>query len=231
VDAPLSGGLNVHKTRLLSVSVLLAVTGLVGTGCSSSAPLTTGSLQITVTGPPGGAAAAVMVTGPSGYSQAVSATTTLSRLVPGMYTITTTSVVITNATYGAAAIAVDVVASNTPAAASVSYVVVSGALAINVTGLSSSVSASVDVTGPNGFTQTIKQSQTLYNLLPQTYTVTAKGVTERCYDGTCRWPGFSLEPSPATQTIVVSASLTPETVSIQYKGTRPCTDGPCRFAP
>src|ERR1700686_4183961 len=109
-----------------AILLLLAATVL-DTGCSSSTePKPTGSLQLTVSGLPGAAAAAITVTGPAGYSHTVTATTTLTALVPGSYTIAALNVFASAATYGPAQASqtVSVVASTTTAAtASVSYAV------------------------------------------------------------------------------------------------------------
>ena len=118
-----------HKTWGSSAAILLAALTVIGTGCSSSstAPPTTGSLQITVTGSPGGVGA-ITVTGPSGYTQSVTVSTTLSALVPGTYTIAALNVFASNATYGPALASqpIPVTASNTPARATVTYALLSG---------------------------------------------------------------------------------------------------------
>ncbi len=110
--------------------ILLGAATVLDTGCSSSTgPFTgtgpIGSLQLTVSGLPGGAAAAITVTGPGGYSQSVTVTTTLSVRVPGSYTIAALNVFAANATYGPAQASqmVSVVASTTAATASVPYAV------------------------------------------------------------------------------------------------------------
>jgi Kelch motif len=115
-----------HKTWGSSAAILLAALTCIGTGCSNSstAPPPTGSLQITVTGSPGGVGA-ITVTGPSGYAQGVTVSTTLSALVPGTYTIAALNVFASNATYGPALASqpIPVTASNTPATATVTYAV------------------------------------------------------------------------------------------------------------
>jgi N-acetylneuraminic acid mutarotase len=108
--------------------LLLAAATLLNTGCSSStaptiAGTTTGSLQLTVSGLPDAADAAITVTGPAGYSRVVATTTTLSALVPGSYSIAALNVFAANATYGPAQASqtVNVVATTIAAAASVPY--------------------------------------------------------------------------------------------------------------
>jgi hypothetical protein len=114
--------------------LLLAAATALDTGCSSSTaptptgPTPTGTLQLTVSGLPGAAAAAITVTGPAGYSHSVTVTTTLPALVPRSYTITALNVFASAATYGPAQAlqTVSVVASTTAATASVPYAVLPG---------------------------------------------------------------------------------------------------------
>jgi hypothetical protein len=167
-----------------------------------------GSLQITVT-PPAGAPAAITVSGPFGFNRAVSATTTLSNLAPGPYTITATNVVVSNATYAAtpSPTTVAVVASTTPATASVSYARISGSLTVTVSGLPTGTMASVTVSGPGGFNQTLTASQTLSNVLAGTYTITASNVTVS---------SAIYAPTPASASVAVTASNTPAAASVAY---------------
>ncbi|HEY7613768.1 MAG TPA: hypothetical protein VH764_12285 [Gemmatimonadales bacterium] len=74
-----------------SAEVIFTVT------CSAA----TGSLVVTVSGLPAGAAAAVSATGPGGFSRAVTATTTLTDLTPGEYTVTASTVTAGGSTYTA----------------------------------------------------------------------------------------------------------------------------------
>ncbi len=62
---------------------------------------TTGSLRVTVSGLPAGAAAAVTVSGPGGFSQAVTATRTLTGLAPGTYAVAGRDVASGGTTYTA----------------------------------------------------------------------------------------------------------------------------------
>jgi hypothetical protein len=167
-----------------------------------------GSLQITVTPPPG-APAAITVVGPFGFNRVVSATTTLSNLAPGSYTITATNVVVSNATYAATAssIAVTVVASTTPATASVSYARISGSLTLTVSGLPTGTMAGITVSGPGGFNQTVTASQTLSNIMAGTYTIAASNVAVS---------SAVYAPTPASASVTVTASNTPAAASVAY---------------
>jgi outer membrane protein assembly factor BamB len=78
---------------------------LVLSGCSSGAPgggiVSGGNLQITVSGLPQGTDANVLVNGPDGYQQRATASTTLTKLVPGSYTVTPLAVMVSKMGYQA----------------------------------------------------------------------------------------------------------------------------------
>lgn len=73
----------------------------------------------------------------------------------------------------------------------------SGNLSLSVAGLPSGSSADLTVTGPGGYTQAVTGSQTLTQLSPGTYTVTANSVTV----GSTVYTGI-----PPTQTVAVNGS-------------------------
>ncbi|HEU4922737.1 MAG TPA: hypothetical protein VFT23_06665, partial [Burkholderiales bacterium] len=83
-----------------------------------------------------------------------------------------------------------------------------GALAISVTKLPPGVPAAIHVTGPNGYAQDIAQSQTLANLAPGDYTVTATSVPSG---------GITYLPSAGVQVAVVAPRATTP-VTISYTG-------------
>lgn len=102
-----------------------------------------------------------------------------------------------------------------------------GSLSVAVEGLPPTASASVTVSGPNGFTQVVGPAAiTLTDLAPGTYTVAAAGVS----DG-----GATYVPLPATQTVQVSAggvagasisyTATPGSLSLTVSGLPPGTSG------
>lgn len=84
-DNPLGAAVGAGETARVSFAVTCVAT--------------VGSLRITVTGLPAGAAAAITVSGPGSFSQAVTATRTLSGLAPGTYTISASNVVNSGTTY------------------------------------------------------------------------------------------------------------------------------------
>ncbi len=83
---------------------------------------TTGSLRITVTGLPSGAAAAVTVSGPGSFSQAVTTTRTLAGLTPGSYGVSARDVVAGGTTYtGSVSSATVAVAAGASPSVTVTY--------------------------------------------------------------------------------------------------------------
>lgn len=71
-----------------------------------------------------------------------------------------------------------------------------GNLRVTVLGLPSGTAASVTVSGPNGFTQSLAGTQTFPQITPGSYTVSAASVTANSRE---------YIPSPASQTVVVPA--------------------------
>ncbi len=86
-------------------------------------------------------------------------------------------------------------------------------LAITVSGLPSGVNGALTVSGPSGYSRALTQSQTLTNLLPGSYTVTATLVARA---------GAGLAPSPASQTVQVTAGAN-AAASVAYGAGAPLT--------
>jgi len=74
-----------------------------------------------------------------------------------------------------------------------------GSLAISASGLPAGVNPALRVTGPNNYLQDLTQSQTLANLAPGSYNVSAAPVTSG---------GFTYQPAPASQAATISAGAT-----------------------
>jgi hypothetical protein len=183
-----------------------AVLGLVLAACGgeSTGP-STGSLAVTVTGLPGGAQADVSVLGPGGFTRALTGTQTLTGLTPGPYTVSADLVTAGGDVYAGTPVSQSVIVpeGSTPAPAQVTYAVTTGSLTVTITGLPGGATASVQVTGPGGFDQTLTATTTLTGLAPGSYTVAASPVSAS---------GSQYAPVPATQQAVVgtggSASAT-----------------------
>ncbi|MGH7509980.1 MAG: zinc-dependent metalloprotease family protein [Gemmatimonadales bacterium] len=161
----------------------------------------TGSLSVTIRGLPGGSGAAVTVSGPGGYSQPVSGSQTLSPLTPGTYTVAASNVTVNATTYSGSPSS-QTVFVNGAASASVTYSAGSstlGGLLVNINGLPSSANAAVTVTGPDGYNQAVTSTQTLANLTPGSYTISAQNV----FSG-----GQTYTASPTSQNASVAANET-----------------------
>ena len=186
-----------------------AVLGLLLAACGgdSTGP-STGSLAVTVSGLPGGAAADVTVTGPGGFSRTLEGTQTLAGLTPGSYTVNAGSVSSGGAVYaGTPPTQTVAVAEGTPAAAAqVAYSLSTGTLTVAVGGLPAGAQASVQVTGPGGFDASVTASQTFAAVPTGSYTVAAAPVS---YEGT------QYAPAPGTQQTSVTAGGT-VTAAINY---------------
>ena len=167
----------------------------------------TGSLQVTVSGLPGGTNGALTLTGNS-QTFNISASTTLQNLTPGTYTLTASSVTSGVSTYaGSPTTQMVTIARQVQGAVSVSYIIANGSIAVAITGLPVQATGSVTVTGPGAFSQVVTVTQTLTGLLPGTYTVVADSVVRS---------GFAYRPSPATQPATVTASVTAAPANVAY---------------
>jgi hypothetical protein len=171
--------------------------------------IVTGSIAIDVTGLPQGSAAAITVTGPSGYYQQVTATGTLSRLTPGSYSVSTSSVSATNGhIYSATPLGqtVNVFATESPRNVNARYTLSTGALEVTVAGLPGQQAGSVAVSGPGGFSATVTATTTLVGLFPGSYSVVGSPVTA----------GATYAPNPPSQNVDVTASLTAARATVTY---------------
>src|SRR3977135_1119347 len=79
----------------------------------------------------------------------------------------------------------------------------SGSLAVTISGLPAGTNASVTVTGPGNFNQVVTATQTLTDLTPGNYTVTANNVTQTPYGY-----GGTVTGSPATINTSANANAT-----------------------
>ncbi|MGH7580822.1 MAG: CARDB domain-containing protein [Gemmatimonadales bacterium] len=81
-----------------------------------------------------------------------------------------------------------------------------GSLVLAVSGLPAAVEADVSVTGPNGFSRRVRQSETLSALAPGSYTVAAAGVST----GAAQYL-----PSPSSQSVAVDGA-DPASAAVVY---------------
>lgn len=188
-----------------AVPVTVGATSPAAVAYSSS----TGGLAVAISGLPGGSSANVTVTGPGGYTQLLTTSQTLTGLAPGGYTIAASSVLAGGYSYaGAPPSQLKTVIANGTAAASVSYTVSTGSLQVTISGLPIGVNASVNVSGPGGFSQSLTASQTLTGLAPGSYTVSAAIVVSG---------PTTYTPAPVSQSAAVNAGTT-SSASVSYTG-------------
>jgi hypothetical protein len=185
----------ISTRRLLPVLLSL----LAGCGGSDPSGPSVGSLAVSVSGLPSGAAASVRVTGPGAYSHDLSATETLTGLSAGTYTVAADPVTTGGQSYTASVPSQTVTVASAAATANVVYGVSGGALILNVAGLPPATSAAIHVSGPGGYARDVTQSTTLNGLAAGPYTVTAASVTPA---------GTTYNPSPGSQIANVSAAGT-----------------------
>lgn len=167
----------------------------------------TGSLQVAVSGLPGGSNAAITLTG-NAQSFTITGTTTLQNLTPGTYTLSASTVSASGSTYaGSPSTQSVIVARQVQASATVTYALANGSIAIAVTGLPNGATGSVTVTGPGGFNQSVTATQTLMGLQPGTYTVAADSVIRN---------GYAYRATPPTQQVNVTTSPTAAPANVAY---------------
>jgi hypothetical protein len=82
-----------------------------------------------------------------------------------------------------------------------------GTLSVTIQGLPIGSSAAVSISGPNGYNQSLANSQTFTGLAPGVYTVTAADVTV----GTAPY-----QPSPSSQTVAVVSNGSPGSAFVTY---------------
>jgi Tol biopolymer transport system component len=157
---------------------------------------TVGGLQVNVSGLPAGVPADVDVNAPTGFSQHLNGSQILSGLAPGDYTVTARNVIAGDLTYtpDPASQTLAVFAGQT-AVVNVAYNgPTTGSLIVTISGLPPGSSASVTVSGPNGFQQPVLETATLSELAPGDYSVSAQPVSAG---------GTDYSPVPVTQPVSI----------------------------
>ncbi len=191
-----------------AVSQSISITAGARASATVTWNITTGSVRVAATGLPTGAAPAAMLSGPNGYSRAISSATRIGGLVPGAYTVTPAPVTAQGHTWSSTTppVTVQVVASPTPQDASLTWQLATGAIAVQLDGIPSGATATASISGPNAYARTVASGETVTNLAPGTYTVTASAIQS----GADRF----LPAAPAQ--VVVAPSLEPMVASLSY---------------
>jgi len=163
--------------------------------------IATGSMALSITGLPQGAAGAVTITGPADYSVSFNASATIDNLTPGTYTVAAQNVTSGGGLYVPTPTTqqVEIPASVQAVAVNVLYVSTGTSLSVQILGLPANMSGSVTIAGPNGYSQSLTASQLLTGILAGSYTITASSVSASC---------TTFGPVPPTQTVSVGAGQT-----------------------
>ncbi len=163
----------------------MALGALLAGACSSGDPIAglgpnpTGSLAIGIEGLPPGVLGAIVVSGSQGYQKTLTTGQTLAGLTPGSYSVAASEVTADGDRFtpSPASQSVAVTSGGAPVTASVAYQLVTGRLAVSVSGLPTGVNATVQVSGPAGYSHTVIASEMLTGLAPGTYTVQSPTVS------------------------------------------------------
>lgn len=212
---PNSAARPLHTSRPLGALLLGAglIWLLAGCGGSEGAPTGTpagpsGSLNVNISGLPGGTAAAVNLTGPGGYARTLSSSITIPALAEGQYTLTATDAVAGEDRYSPATTTTSVsVGSGFTATATVSYAIASGSVALSLSGLPSGAPAAIRIDGPNGFSRQLTSAGVAGGLAPGAYMLTATPVSAE---------GHTYAPATVSAVFQVTASVEPVPVSVGY---------------
>ncbi|HEY0994556.1 MAG TPA: CARDB domain-containing protein [Gemmatimonadaceae bacterium] len=169
---------------------------------------TTGSLVVEVMGLPAGVAGAVTISGPAGFSRTVTRTDTLASLAPGSYVLRTGTLRALGGVWvpPAPEQAIEVTASRSAQLVAVAYLLATGSVHVRAPGLPPGAAAALTLSGPNFLSRTVAAGDTVRELPPGEYTLTAAAVSA----GHHRYAPSA--PTKAT----VTASLTPAELQATY---------------
>lgn len=166
------------------------------------------AIVVSVTGLTGGTAARMTLTPPVGATIPVTADLVLDSVAPGRWRLDAEPVVQNGHTYRPNPASYDIeVAANAIGRMSVDYALSSGAIAVAVTGLPASAAGAVSITGPAGFARAVTATETVTELTPGAYVVTASPVVVG---------GITYIPTPSTRSLNVSASLVAQPAPVAY---------------
>lgn len=149
-----------------------------------------GTLQIIVSGLPGGNEASVVVKGPAGFTRTVTGNQMLVDVPAGTYSVVANDVNVGDYSFGGTVSSptVTVTALGATSATAVAYTVRTGALKVAIAGVPPD--GEVVVTGPGDFRKVIRSSpsQILPRLLPGTYAIAPTArlpgpIVDTLYDG------------------------------------------------
>lgn len=176
---PVAAGSNTYAPTVTgSPAAVTAGTEKTVTVAYALVPPTKGSINVTLSGLPSGAAAPTITASKSGSaSQTRTGAGLIAGLDPGTWSVSGANVDHTDGfRYGANAVNANVTAGGTVDAA-LAYSKRTAKLTVTITGLAAGTNANVTVTKPGGATQTLTATTTLTLLDPGSYSVSGAAVT------------------------------------------------------
>ncbi len=204
-------------------------------GATATAAVTysvaSGSIALTIEGLPSGSTAAVTVTGPNSFTRAVTTSSTLGGLAPGDYTISAAAVQANGHGYAPATAErrVRIEPSLTAIPAAMTYEIATGAITAVIAGLPGGMSPTATLTGPGSFSRSVSSGETLTNLAPGTYTITATPVSVGPDQYRVDTPvQIQLTPSETPKMATVQYALASGRLSITISGLPSGTSGNVR---
>lgn len=137
-----------------------------------------GTVDIAVRGLPAGTSPDLDLTGPNFSRHIVDSVAVITGLQAGTYSLTANPVESSRYRFSPDTAIRRIIITRAGEALSptVRYAAASGQLAVSVAGLRPDVPASIDVAGPNGFSQHLTSSDTVWRLASGTYTMTAAAI-------------------------------------------------------
>ena len=167
-------------------------------------------LTVGVSGVPVGATNMVEVTGPGGFDRFISGTTTFSNVTPGVYTVTSSAVILPGGLrYDASpALITRTLTFGSTDSVNVTYARAGGKAAITVVGLPAGSSSAMTLTG-NGITTPVTGTVTLDNLAPGSYNLSASPVTVG---------GTVYNPSPISMSLGITTGTTTSATITYFAG-------------
>ncbi len=169
---------------------------------------TTGSLVVNVTGLPAGVSGDVTISGPAGFTRTITRTDTLAALAPGAYQLRTPALRALGGVWvpPAAEQSIEVNASRSAQQVAVAYALATGSVHVRALGLPEGAIATMTLAGPNMPARAVTAGDTVRELPPGEYTLTAASVTT----------GRHRYAPPAPMNVTVRASLVPAELQATY---------------
>lgn len=166
------------------------------------------AIVVSVTGLSGGTTARMTLTPPVGAPIAVTGDLVLDSVAPGRWRLDAEPVSHNGHTYRPHPASYDFnVDANAIGRMPIDYALSTGGIAVAVSGLPASAAGNVNITGPGGFARSVTATETVTELAPGAYVVTASPVV---------FGGITYIPTPATRSVTVIASLVAQPALVTY---------------